>query len=107
MEYRAQLIALAEAFGAATQRSEARVATMAAKDGKFFRLVRAGKGCTVDTYLAIKQWFADNWPAELPWPEGVDRPGVLPNPGSGDLANDAIDADVAAAAGGSAPQEAA
>lgn len=78
MDYRTQLITLAETLSAATSRSVARIATLAANRGSFFDDLRAGKGCTVDTYLAVKAWFAANWPAGLDWPAGVDPVGVLP-----------------------------
>jgi hypothetical protein len=40
----------------------------------FLRLV-ADKGCTPETPAHVLAWFASNWPADLSWPEGVDRPG--------------------------------
>jgi hypothetical protein len=79
MDYRTQLLTLAAAYSGATHRSEARLATLVANDGKFFARIRDGASCSVDTYLKSKSWFADNWPEGLAWPEGVDRPGVLPN----------------------------
>lgn len=78
MDYRKQLLTLSDTFGQATNRSEARVATMAANDGKFFGNMRAGRTCSVDRYLQLKQWFYTNWPADLPWPDGVDLPGIQP-----------------------------
>ncbi len=78
MDYRKQLLTLSETFGRATGRSEARVATMVANDGKFFGRIRSGKTCSVDTYLRLKDWFAANWPEGTPWPDGVDEPGVAP-----------------------------
>lgn len=79
MDYRQQLLTLAKGYSAGTGRSEARVATIVHNQGAFFVRMREGKGCSVDTYLKFKRWFAENWPAGVPWPEGVDRPGVLPN----------------------------
>jgi hypothetical protein len=79
MDYRQQLLCLASAYRAATGRSEARVATIVHNQGTFFRRIAGGAGCSVDTYLKFKQWFSDNWPEEVPWPEGVDRPNILPD----------------------------
>ncbi|HEY4136467.1 MAG TPA: hypothetical protein VGO34_14780 [Alphaproteobacteria bacterium] len=52
---------------------------MVHNSGVFFARLRGGKGCSVDTYLKFKRWFFDNWPADVAWPEGVDRPEVLPD----------------------------
>lgn len=78
MDYRTQLITLAEGYGRKTGLSEARIATLVQNQGVFFKRIRAGKGCSVDTYLKVKRWFAAHWPPDLDWPRGVDRPGVLP-----------------------------
>ncbi|PWC48169.1 hypothetical protein TSA6c_17235 [Azospirillum sp. TSA6c] len=78
MDYRTQLLTLAECYGRSTGLSEARIATLAQNQGGFFKRIRAGKGCSVDTYLKVKGWFASHWPAALPWPDGVDQPDILP-----------------------------
>lgn len=78
MDYRTQLLTLCSAYAARTGLSEARIATLVANDGKFFRGIRGERSCTVDTYLKVQGWFGANWPADLAWPDGCDRPGVLP-----------------------------
>lgn len=81
MDYRTKLLALVGAYCEGTKRSEARVANLAGRDGKFFVRIREGRTCSVDTLNHVIAWFATNWPADLAWPEGVDRPGpvvVLP-----------------------------
>ncbi|TWA71876.1 hypothetical protein FBZ84_101142 [Azospirillum baldaniorum] len=78
MDYRTQLLTLAEAYARSTGLSEARIATLVRNQGVFFKRIRAGGGCSVDTYLDVKDWFAGHWPTDLPWPEGVDRPDILP-----------------------------
>lgn len=87
MDYRQQLLTLARVYRDATGRSEARVATIVHSQGTFFNRIRAGKGCSVDTYLKFKAWFDDNWPADTAWPAQVDRPGHLPNASRRDDAN--------------------
>lgn len=77
MDWRTELISLAEAYSQATGRSEARVATIVANQGAFFKSLRAGGGCTVDTALKVKRWFHENWPAGLAWPVGVTLPGII------------------------------
>lgn len=78
MDYRSQLATLAQVYAAATKRSISRVATLAAGSGVFFDRLNAGGSCSVDTYLSVKKWFSDQWPSDLAWPAGVDRPDVLP-----------------------------
>jgi len=82
MDYRQEIILLAEEFGRLTRRSVARVSTMVAQQGSFIQRIRDGGGITVDKYLAVKEWFALNWPADTAWPEGVTPPGTV----SGDAA---------------------
>lgn len=45
-------------------KSLARVSTIVLNQGAFFRRLREGKSCTIDSYEAIVRWFADprNWP---------------------------------------------
>ncbi len=78
MDYRSQLIALASAYSEARGLSEARIATIIVNSGRFFADIRAGKTCTVDTYLRVQGWFVANWPDGLDWPDGCDRPGTAP-----------------------------
>ena len=71
MNWRHQLLILAEAYRAATGVSEARLATVILDRSIFFTRLREGKGCNVDTHIRVRRWFHEHWPAELPWPEGV------------------------------------
>lgn len=73
MDYRTELVVLVEAFCAATERSEARIANLAGRDGQFFARIRDGKGCSVDTLDHLRAWFSANWPQGKPWPEGIER----------------------------------
>ena len=78
MDYRAALLCLAEEYSAATKRSEARIANLAGRDGAFFRRIRAGKTCNVDTLEIVTRWFSENWPDSLAWPDGIERPNPIP-----------------------------
>lgn len=80
MDHRAALLALAEAYGAATGRSLSRVATLCANHGHFFVRIQAGGGFSIDRFDRIVQWFADNWPSGTDWPAGVVRPAARTNP---------------------------
>jgi hypothetical protein len=53
------------------------VMTIARRSGLHTRLylrLRDGAGCNTSTFNAALQWFADNWPDDLEWPEKIDRP---------------------------------
>jgi hypothetical protein len=76
MDYRTHLLDLAETYSAATGRSIARLSTICRNDGKFFKSLRGGAGCTMDTYCRTLNWFAVNWPPGVAWPKGVPRPEV-------------------------------
>nr|WP_321985360.1 hypothetical protein [uncultured Lichenicoccus sp.] len=74
MDYRSELIELVERMAAARGLSEARVANLAGRDGRFFIRLREGKGCKVDTMYSTIQFFSDNWPPNAEWPASIHRP---------------------------------
>lgn len=74
MDWRRDLIVLAEAFCAVTGRSESRVASLVGGTGIFYRRLRNGGGCSAAVYQRALQWFSDHWPSDTPWPEGIARP---------------------------------
>jgi hypothetical protein len=68
------LLRLARAYSDHVGRSLVTVGVKATNNDKVFTRLAAGKTCTVRTLERAAAWFADNWPADLPWPEGVPRP---------------------------------
>ncbi len=75
MNYREELVVLAEAYCQKMELSEARVANLAGCNGEFFARMRAGRAAQVDTLERVKAWFSENWPDGLAWPKNVARPG--------------------------------
>lgn len=73
MDVRA-LIDLAERYAAHRGIKLATVSTYAAQDGKYFKNLKAGAGCTLRKASALVAWFSDNWPADLEWPRDIPRP---------------------------------
>ena len=51
--------------------------TYAAGHGEFFKRFTQGR-VTIRRAEAILQWFSDNWPGDLEWPQGVPRPEPTP-----------------------------
>ena len=68
------LLTLSRIYCEAVNRSEVRVADLAAGNPYFFRRLRSGGGCTITTYNRVLQWFSDHWPPGLEWPEDIPRP---------------------------------
>lgn len=81
MEYRDQMITLADVYGAHVNLSRSRLGTIIMNRGRFFdELLPDGNGrrraVSVDNFIKVKRWFADHWPDQHPWPSGVDRWGL-------------------------------
>ena len=69
------LLVLARTYAAHQGLSLSTVSTYVTKDGKIFgRLERGEATCTLRRADQILQWFSDNWPVDLEWPAGIERP---------------------------------
>lgn len=68
------LLKLASAFALHRELSLSTVSTYAANDGKFFRRLSSGSGCTVRRAAALLKWFDRHWPEDLEWPSDIPRP---------------------------------
>ncbi|UFS63807.1 hypothetical protein [Paracoccus denitrificans] len=68
------LLALAKAYASHTGLKLSTVSTYAAGDGKFFANLEDGAGCTLRRAHNLLKWFSSNWPHDLKWPQGVQRP---------------------------------
>jgi hypothetical protein len=73
MEYD-DLITLAETLSKFIDRSEATISNKCAGHARLFSRLRQGQGCGVDTYKNALLFFSDNWPEDLAWPKGINRP---------------------------------
>lgn len=72
------LLMLAEAYGAGRSLSASRVSTLVFNDGKVIDRLAAGADITVGRLERAMQWFSDNWPDDLAWPDGIARPARKP-----------------------------
>lgn len=68
------LLTLAQAISGHQNWSLSTVSIYAANDGKFFKRIAEGGGCTLRTAQRVLSWFADQWPADLEWPHDIPRP---------------------------------
>lgn len=69
------LIRLSETYCQAVGLSRSRVSTIVFNDGKTLDRIAAGGDLNTRSYEKAIRWFSENWPADLAWPEGVERPG--------------------------------
>ncbi len=69
-----QLLKLSEQYARHKSITHWRVSFLARGDGQFFSRLKKGKSCTLKTADNIMQWFSDNWPVDLEWPKGIERP---------------------------------
>ncbi|WP_071971953.1 hypothetical protein [Sulfitobacter alexandrii] len=68
------IIRLADAYVEQTKLKLSTVSSYAANDGKFFRNLKLTSDVTIGRANRIVQWFSDNWPADLEWPDDIPRP---------------------------------
>lgn len=68
------LLALADAFAAHEFRSHEALSGMAVGKGGFFVGLQRGGDCRTATAERVLSWFDLNWPKDLAWPEGIQRP---------------------------------
>jgi len=78
MNLREQLLAITDAYCAATGRSASRVSTIIFNDGKRIAAIREGGDLATGRLEHAMAWYAANWPAGTDWPEGIVRPEPLP-----------------------------
>lgn len=71
------ILALSDAFAAATGLPETTISSRIFDDGKRLSAIRGGKGITLRRANEALRWFAANWPDGVEWPGGVVRPAAL------------------------------
>lgn len=72
------LLKLAHAYSDATKKPLVTVSWRAFGDSKKLAALESGLDIQVKRYESAMRWFADNWPVEAVWPEGVPYPAPLP-----------------------------
>ncbi|MCW9041707.1 MAG: hypothetical protein OQK05_00065 [Pseudopelagicola sp.] len=76
------ILFLAEVFGQGRSLSRKTVSLYAAGRGGYFDDLKSGKlgsrfGISEERQVKIFQWFSDNWPPDLEWPDHIDRPDPM------------------------------
>lgn len=74
MERTDTLITLVETFAAHAGITHWAVSMRIFGKGDFFSKLMGGSDCRTRTARRAIDWFSDNWPADLEWPAGIERP---------------------------------
>ena len=82
---KASLIAVADAYIAATDLPETTVSHRVFGDTKKLAMLRGESDITVGRFNAAMTWFSCNWPAAGFWPANIDRPLPLETAMPGDI----------------------
>ncbi len=71
------LLALADEFQRVVPLEDKTLSFRVFGDSKKLTALRASSDITTSRFNLAFQWFSTNWPADLPWPEGIERPQAL------------------------------
>ncbi|WP_425091970.1 hypothetical protein [Tropicimonas sp. S265A] len=69
-------IKLAETYVAHMGGSTATISNKIVGHARHFKRLKEGGGCTLTNAKKVTDWFDANWPADLEWPEGIQRPSA-------------------------------
>lgn len=72
----AHLLAVADAYKAATSLEDVTVSHRVFGDSKKLAALRADADITLGRFNAALHWFSANWPEGAEWPTGVNRPAT-------------------------------
>lgn len=70
----AALLTLSDRFCTAQAVQEKTLSFWVFGDSKKLKALRDGADITTARFNNAVHWFARNWPADLAWPEGIERP---------------------------------
>lgn len=76
MDQKHALITLAETMAAHQGVTHFAISMRALGKGDFFKKLMAGGDCRTATAARVLSWFDQNWPSDLAWPAGIDRPST-------------------------------
>ncbi|NIY98298.1 phasin family protein [Salipiger sp. HF18] len=77
-----QILELAEAYAERRQIKLSTLGAYAARDGKFFEQLKAGRELRRHTRAKLAKWFDRHWFEDLEWPQAIPRPTSAPESGS-------------------------
>lgn len=74
----AQIVLLADNYAAFCGLRVTTVSARCSGQAHTINRVRNGGNITIRRAAHIQQWLSDRWPADLAWPDGIDRPAPSP-----------------------------
>ena len=74
LESSAPLMAVIDAYQAATGVPDTTISGRVFIDGRKVTHLRLGRTITIERYAKAMRWFSFNWPDNAEWPKGVRRP---------------------------------
>lgn len=74
MNMRQEIVTVADRYAEALGIGRKRVSFIVLNRGSRLDQIADGGDLNTGTFESAMQWFSDNWPPGLEWPEGVARP---------------------------------
>jgi len=71
------LLACADAYCARRKIVRPTLSGYMLRDSRVLDRIAAGGSMTTKNYRRCLEWLSAHWPADLPWPSGVERPAVM------------------------------
>ena len=72
------LMRCAEAYCEARKIALPTLSTQILNDGRTFDRIVAGGSLTVRNFERCMVWLSARWPDDTAWPEGIERPNLIP-----------------------------
>ena len=69
-----KILLLGKCYAQAKNLTLTSVGVYACNYGGFFKSLTNGASARQDTERKIIRWFSENWPADLAWPNDIERP---------------------------------
>ncbi|MDE0109926.1 MAG: hypothetical protein OXN96_19140 [Bryobacterales bacterium] len=74
MDFKRDLPVLAGIYSNRRWRRLTTIGHRACRDTYFFKKLEQGR-VTIRSAERVWRWFGDNWPDDIEWPSGIERPG--------------------------------
>lgn len=80
------VVILSKLYADTTGRQITTVGRLCCGDSRLVKRLKCHGSLSRRVYLRITQWFSNNWPHNLPWPDDIPRPAPYPDSPAGQVA---------------------